>query len=71
MSLSGSAEARYARHLTAVARSLALADAAADRGEYVEALAWIRAVLAIGEALPAEYEAKRRAWQRTLLEGAA
>jgi hypothetical protein len=69
MSRSGSAEARYVRHLAAVARSFALADAAAERGEYTEALAWLRAVLAIGDEIPAEYQVKRRVWQRALLGG--
>lgn len=54
------------RHLAAVARSLGWAQESAERGDYADALAWIRTVEAIGEQLPPSYQTKRRAWHSAL-----
>ena len=50
------------RHRTAVRRSLGWAQESADRGDYADALGWIRVLEAIGEQLPPGYEGKCRAW---------
>jgi len=50
------------RHRAAVRRSLGWAQESAGRGDYADALGWIRVLEAIGEQLPPGYEAKRRAW---------
>jgi hypothetical protein len=50
------------RHRAAVGRSLGWAQESADRGDYADALGWIRVLEAIGERLPPSFEAKRRAW---------
>lgn len=52
------------RHERAVANTLRLADRAAADGEYVEALAWLDTLDAIGTRLPAAYAAKRPVWAR-------
>jgi hypothetical protein len=54
------------RHLAAVARSLGWARESAARGDYADALGWVRVVEAIGDAIPHEYEAKRHAWLSAL-----
>lgn len=54
------------RHLAAVRRSLGWAQESAERGDYVNALGWIRMLEAIGEQLPPEYQAKHRAWRLAL-----
>ena len=54
------------RHLAAVARSLGWARESAARGDYADALGWVRVVEAIGDAIPHEYEAKRQAWLSAL-----
>ena len=54
------------RHLAAVARSLGWARESAARGDYADALGWVRVVEAIGDAVPHEYEAKRQAWLSAL-----
>jgi hypothetical protein len=50
------------RHRAAVRRSLGWAQESADRGDYADALGWIRVLEAIGERLPPGYQAKRQAW---------
>jgi hypothetical protein len=57
---------RNDRHGSAVNMSLAWAQNSADRGDYADALAWIRVLDAIGERIPPSYEAKRRAWDGQL-----
>ena len=59
------------RHLTAVRRSLGWAQESADRGDYADALGWIRVLEAIGEQLPPGYQAKRRAWHDELVANRA
>ena len=54
------------RHLSAVARSLGWARESAARGDYADALGWVRVVEAIGDPIPHEYEAKRQVWLRAL-----
>jgi len=51
------------RHRAAVAGSLRFATASAARGDYRDALGWLRVLEAVGEELPVDYLAKRRAWQ--------
>jgi len=46
----------------AVLRALELADAAAERGEHAEALAWLQTLEAIGHRLDPVYENKRASW---------
>jgi hypothetical protein len=53
----------HGAHLVAVARSLSWADASAARGDFADALAWLRAVEAMGDRLPDAYLTKRRLWQ--------
>jgi hypothetical protein len=45
------------------ARTLASADAAAARGDYVEALAWLRSLDAIGYELDPVYANRRAEWR--------
>ncbi|MGZ6587473.1 MAG: hypothetical protein ACXVHX_24605 [Solirubrobacteraceae bacterium] len=47
----------------AVLRALGLADAAAKRGEYAEALAWLETLEATGYELEPKYEYKRARWR--------
>ena len=47
----------------AVPRALGLAEAAAKRGEYAEALAWLETVEANGGHLGPKYEYKRARWR--------
>jgi hypothetical protein len=54
------------RHLAAVARSLGWARESAARGDYADALGWVRVVEAIGGPIPHEYEAQRQAWLSAL-----
>jgi hypothetical protein len=54
------------RHQAAVNNSLASAQDAADRGDYADALEWIRTLEAIGEQISPGYEAKRRVWEKRL-----
>lgn len=51
------------RHTQAVQNSLRMADEAAQRGDYPDALGWLETLLAIGEQLPGEYQRKQTAWQ--------
>lgn len=55
------------RHRTAVRRSLGWAQESADRGDYADALGWIRVLEAIGEEIPPGYRARRRAWELELV----
>lgn len=53
------------RHEAAVRRTLDLADEAAARGDFDDALAWLAAIEAMGDDLPAEYVGQQRAWRLT------
>lgn len=55
-----------AKHAAIIARTLRWADEAAERDDYAEALRWIETVQGLGEALPDDYEAKRRGWLQAL-----
>ena len=59
-------DSAHERHLAAVARSLGWARESAARGDYADALGWVRVVEAIGDAIPHEYEAKREMWLSAL-----
>lgn len=50
------------QHAAIIGRTLRWADEAASRSDYVEALRWVETVRSLGEALPEQYEAKRRTW---------
>jgi hypothetical protein len=58
----GTGRNRDVRHLAAVTRSLQWADDAAENGDHAEAIAWLRAVEAIGDELSAAYRIKLHAW---------
>ena len=51
------------RHEAAVARSLAYADAAAQSGDLLEALAWLEVLDRLGDDVPKQYQIKQRAWR--------
>ncbi len=51
------------KHQAAVAATLALADEAAARADYADALAWLATVEAVGDSLTSAYHAKQRAWR--------
>ncbi len=53
---------REAKHRAAVASTLGWADEAAERGDHVDALAWLDALEAIGEKLPKPYVLRRASW---------
>ena len=53
---------REAKHRAAVLSTLRWADEAAERGDHVDALAWLDALEAIGDKLPKVYEIRRDAW---------
>jgi hypothetical protein len=55
-----------AKHAAIIARTLRWADEAAGRRDYAQALHWIETVQGLGEALPSDYEAKRRGWLEAL-----
>ena len=57
---------RRRSHVVAVARSLNWADASAARGDFADALAWLRAVEAMGDLLPDAYLTKRQLWHSAL-----
>jgi hypothetical protein len=63
------AEKQDPRHAKAVANSLRFATEAAERGDYVEALAWVDTVRAIGDDLPPEIHASRSSWLERLRQG--
>jgi hypothetical protein len=54
---------RDLRHERAVARMLKSADAAAARGDYADALDWLRKLDALGHQLDPAYESKREGWR--------
>ena len=54
------------RSRDAVSRALELADAAAERGEHGEALAWLQTLEAVGHRLDPVSERKRARWRLTL-----
>lgn len=60
----GGSSAFECKHAAIIARTLRWADEAAARRDYLEALRWIETVRSVGEPLPEDYEAKRRAWRR-------
>jgi hypothetical protein len=51
-----------ARHLAAVARTLEWADESADRGDLLDAIAWLETLEAIGDELPGVYQSRRDFW---------
>ncbi|MDQ6776742.1 MAG: hypothetical protein M3071_11130 [Actinomycetota bacterium] len=51
-----------------MASSLGWAQESAARGDYADALSWVSAVEAIGDALPDGFEIKRQAWLMALAE---
>jgi hypothetical protein len=53
------------QHAAIIGRTLRWADEAAARRDYVEALRWVETVRSLGEVLPKQYEAKRRAWSQS------
>jgi hypothetical protein len=55
-----------AKHAAIIARTLRWADEAAGRHDYAAALHWIETVQSLGEALPDDYEAKRRGRHQAL-----
>ncbi len=55
-------ESFEAKHAAIIARTLRWADDAAERGDWGEALRWVEKVRDLGQALPADYEAKRQTW---------
>jgi hypothetical protein len=57
-----------AAHRVAVANTLSWAEESAARGDYVNALAWLSVLDAIGETLQESYEIKRLDWRRALVE---
>lgn len=54
------------RHLAAVARTLQWADESAERGDHLDAIAWLKTLEAIGDELPEVYEIKRDSWRAQL-----
>ncbi len=54
------------RHRAAVRNSFGWAQESADRGDYADALLWIYMLEVIGEQLPPDVQAKRRAWRGQL-----
>ena len=52
------------RHTAAAARTLSWADESAERGDYADALAWLRTLEAAGDQLSPEYAAKCERWRR-------
>jgi len=55
------------RHARAVLNTLHLADDAARRGQYEDALSWLNTLLAIGDSLPEHYVRKQALWQAALM----
>src|SRR5664279_6134703 len=55
----------------AVASTLRWAQEAADRGDYADALEWVRTIEAIGDQLPPSYRTHRQAWRSALAQNAA
>jgi hypothetical protein len=59
------------RHRAAVASTLRWAQEAADRGDYADALEWVRTIEAIGDQLPPSYRTHRQAWRSALAQNVA
>ncbi len=59
---SGCRAEREAKHLSAVARTLQWADESAERGDHLDAIAWLGALEAIGDELPEVYRIRRDSW---------
>ena len=51
-----------AKHLAAVARTLQWADECADRGDLLDAIAWLGTLEAIGDEVPGVYAVRRDSW---------
>jgi hypothetical protein len=62
-STSGDRDNGEAKHLAAVARSLGWADESAERGDHVDAVAWLEMVEAIDDELPEIYKLRRDQWR--------
>jgi hypothetical protein len=60
-----------ARQDHAISRTLELADAAAARGDYVDALAWLGTLEAIGHQLDSVYENRCARWRLEVEAGRA
>ena len=56
------------RQAAAVARSLRLADAAAERADWADAVAWVDILDACDYPVPDEYRARREVWSRALAD---
>lgn len=54
------------KHRRAVRNTLGWADAAAAGGDYLDAIAWLDMLTAIGDELPIDYRIKRAAWRTAL-----
>lgn len=54
------------KHRRAVMNTLSWADECAAQGDYVNAIAWLDTITAIGDELPRPYRAKRAMWQNAL-----
>ncbi len=63
---SATSQDRASRHSAAVKRSLRWAQESADRGDYADALGWIKVLETIGERVPPSYLAKSRVWNDEL-----
>ncbi len=55
-----------AQHAAIIAKTLAWADEAAARDDYVEAVRWVETVRAPGNELPGEYKAKHVKWRSAM-----
>ena len=55
-----------AKHLAAVARTLQWADECADRGDLLDAIAWLGTLEAIGDEVPGVYAVRRDSWSAEL-----
>ena len=63
-----SADSAARRHEAAIQRTLTWAQAAADAGEYDEALAWLQTVDYVHGGLPAGWAERRMRWSRLVSE---
>lgn len=54
------------KHRRAVSNTLGWADASAASGDYLDAIAWLDMLTAIGDELPIDYRIKRAAWRNAL-----
>jgi hypothetical protein len=60
------ASAFEANHAAIIARTLRWADDAAARGDYVQAVRWVKTVRDLGHDLSSEYEAKNQTWLKAV-----